>query len=1107
MTGGSESAIERRDLRARAVPSSRAVLGIASLGFFLAFLDATIVNIAFPDVARSFPETSIGGLSWILNGYNVVFAAFLLPFGRLADVFGRKRIFLAGLAFFGFGSLLCALAWSVDALVAFRVVQALGAAAMVPAGLALVLHGFEAEQRSHAVALISAIGALAAGLGPAVGGLLIAIADWRLVFLINVPIGAVAYVLASRGLVESRETGRRRLPDMPGAAIFALSVAALVVAIVNGADWGWASAGVIGCLAATALGLAIFVGRSRRHRAPVIDARLFANRTFSVANSISLIGAAGFFGYTLLNVLFLTGVWDYTVLQAGLAITPGPFVAAAIAGPFSRLAIRIGYRPVVIIGGLIWGAGVMWLVARVGPEPAYLKEWLPGVVLLGIGAGITFPNVSAAAVASAPGESFATATGVSSVVRQVGAAVGVAVVVAVLGTPDSIQGALDAFDNAWMFAGGCLIAAAIGGLAIGSVAPAQSAARTPALADAMRVALAPPHVSSFEAKAPPIADLPLAVPSDDGRPLHESLGDFLARVPLFSTLEAGLIEEVAATASEVRLDAGDWLFREGDAGDAMYVVRAGRIEIVDAEGKVFRELGKGAALGELALITGEPRAASIRAARDCELVEISQASFQRLLDSSLELSRALNLQLARQLGESEGVKFAARPLAATIMLLDLGDADRVAMLADDLTGALRHHAPGARVLASPEHEEEGAAGFGGLLDRAESEASIVVLPVEPDSSPAWRAFCIQQADRILLVAGPGETIDGDLDPALKAADLIACDAGPGSGALAELANAIEPIEHHPLRRDHRAGDVARLARRLCGRSVGLVLSGGGARAFAHIGVIEQLEAAGILVDRIAGVSMGAFIGGLYAAGLDAEEIDAIAYENGVRRYPLNDWRFPRHAMIQGERFHEMLKSVFGTVRFEELQRSFLCASADLRRSELVVHRHGALVDHIGTSMCLPVLAPPQVRGERLLIDGGLIDNLPVETMAELGEGPLIAVDIRGGDGSSSSHARAEDGGVTEAGSSGFTNRPPPGLGETLGRLFLLASSNTAQASRKHANLVIEPRSPGVGLLEFHQIDAAVEAGRRATEVALEAAPAELFASVTPIARGSASHAS
>jgi NTE family protein len=1091
VTGGLSS-IERRNLRSRSVPSSRAVLGIASLGFFLAFLDATIVNIAFPDIAMSFPEASIGGLSWVLNAYNVVFAAFLLPFGRLADVFGRKRVFLAGLAVFVVGSALCATAWSVDALVAFRVIQALGAAAMVPAGLALVLHGFEAEQRSHAVALISAIGALAAGLGPAVGGLLIAVADWRLVFLINVPIGAAAYVLASHRLVESRVAGRRRLPDMPGAAIFALAIALLVVAIVNGTEWGWASAGVIGCVAVSALALVVFVSRSRRHRAPVVDASLFTNRTFAVANTISVIGAAGFFGYTLLNVLFLTSVWDYTVLQAGLAITPGPFVAAAIAGPFSRLALRIGYRPVVVAGGLIWAAGLIWIIARVGPEPAYVEEWLPGLVLLGVGAGITFPNVSAAAVSSAPGESFATATGVSSVVRQVGAAIGVASAVAILGTPDSLQGAMSAFDDAWTFAAACLFVAAVGGLAMGTVAPAQSAARMPALADAMRMALAPPHVSRFEANPAPVADVPLPVRTRDTDAATESLGEFLGRVPLFSALDAAMLEEVAATASEIRVDAGEWLFREGDAGDAMYVVRAGRIEIVDGSGNAFRELGRGAALGELALITGEPRAASIRAARDCELVEIGQADFQRLLDSSLELSRALNLQLARQLAESEGVKFAARPIAATICVVALGDSERAQELAQDLAGSLRNHAPAVCLAETQSNGGTGdAAAFGARLDRAEADTGVVVLPVDPRSTPEWRRFCIQQADRILVVAAPGDGIDGELDPALREADLVACDVEPGSGGLADLVELIDPIEHHPLRTAQRGADVARLARRLCGRSVGLVLSGGGARAFAHIGVIEQLESAGIAVDRIAGVSMGAFLGGLYAAGLDPEEIDAIAYDSFVRRYPLNDWRFPRHSMIQGQRFAEMLEGVFGDVRFEELGRSFFCASADLRRSELVVHRSGRLGDHIGTSMCLPVLAPPQVRGERLLIDGGLIDNLPVESMAELGEGPVIAVDIRAGGGP----AGASNGAGHEefvAATPGFTDRPAPGLGETLGRLFLLASSNTAQASRKHANLVIEPRSPGVGLLEFHQIDAAVEAGRRATEAALEAAPAELF---------------
>src|SRR6202035_4686823 len=179
-------------------PSSRKVLAIASLGAAVAFIDATIVNIAFPDIARSFPATPISSLSWVLNAYNIVFAAFLVAAGRIADLLGRRRMFIFGLELFTAASLLCAVAPSADALIAFRVMQALGAAFLVPASLALVLSAFPPDRRSHGVALLSAVAAAAAGLGPSLGGLLVAADDWRLVFLVNLPIGAAAIVLARR---------------------------------------------------------------------------------------------------------------------------------------------------------------------------------------------------------------------------------------------------------------------------------------------------------------------------------------------------------------------------------------------------------------------------------------------------------------------------------------------------------------------------------------------------------------------------------------------------------------------------------------------------------------------------------------------------------------------------------------------------------------------------------------------------------------------------------------------------------------------------------------------------------------------------------------------
>jgi len=227
-------------------PSPRTVLAVAALGGAVAYIDATIVNIAFPDIARSFPGTSLSALSWVLNAYNIVFAAFLMAAAGIADSLGRRRVFVFGLGLFTVGSLLCAIAPSAGALIAFRVVQALGAACLVPSALALVLNAFPPAHRRHGVALLSAVGAAAAGFGPSLGGLLVTAANWRLVFLVNVPVGVAAALLARRRLVESRAPGRRRIPDLPGTLLFAIAIGALVLGIVKGHEWGWGSAPVIG---------------------------------------------------------------------------------------------------------------------------------------------------------------------------------------------------------------------------------------------------------------------------------------------------------------------------------------------------------------------------------------------------------------------------------------------------------------------------------------------------------------------------------------------------------------------------------------------------------------------------------------------------------------------------------------------------------------------------------------------------------------------------------------------------------------------------------------------------------------------------------------------
>jgi predicted acylesterase/phospholipase RssA len=275
--------------------------------------------------------------------------------------------------------------------------------------------------------------------------------------------------------------------------------------------------------------------------------------------------------------------------------------------------------------------------------------------------------------------------------------------------------------------------------------------------------------------------------------------------------------------------------------------------------------------------------------------------------------------------------------------------------------------------------------------------------------------------------------------------------------------------------------------------VGIVLSGGGARAFSHIGVLEELMAAGVTIDRVVGVSMGSFVGALFAMGLDCDEIDARCFEEWVQRRPLADYTLPRHSLIRGERVKAMLQRTFGTIAIEELPRSFMCGCTELRSGRFVLQRYGPLWETVGFSMCLPVIAPPQVRGREMFIDGSLVDNLPVGAMADLSEGPVVAVDVKATfERPAKGRQAATDGQAERSARQRRRAERPPGFGETLTRVLLLSSANTSDAARRHADLVITPRAEGVGLLEFTQIDVAREAGRVAARKALEHAPVALF---------------
>lgn len=473
------------------------VLSVTSIAGFMTFLDATIVNVALPDLARSFPSVTPAGLSWVLSAYAIAFAAFLIPAGRAADLGGRRRVFNLGLAIFCTASALCGLAPSVTMLVAARVVQAVGAAMLVPTALALLLPEFPLERRSTAVGIWGAVAGVAAATGPSLGSAIVVSVGWRWVFLVNVPIGLLAWAWGRGVLRESRDPEAGARPDFAGAVLLGGATALLALGIVEGRGWGWTDARILGAFAGAAALLPLFVMRSRRHPSPVLDLSLFRVRAFTIANASTLLFAAAFYASLLNNVLFLTGVWQYSVLGAGLAITPAPLLAAATAGPAGRLADRFGHRVVVVPGALLYAAANLWFATHAGVRPSYGADWLPGALLLGAGVGFAFPTLGSAAATSLPPARFAVGSAVIGTARQLGGAIGVAALVAILGAP-SLAEAPAAFDRAWMVIGAAGLLSGLIALWLRRPEPARALSPVPAAAGVH----APRHVHRIPAPVP-----------------------------------------------------------------------------------------------------------------------------------------------------------------------------------------------------------------------------------------------------------------------------------------------------------------------------------------------------------------------------------------------------------------------------------------------------------------------------------------------------------------------------------------------------------------------------------------------------------------------------
>ncbi|BFU46623.1 MFS transporter [Krasilnikovia sp. MM14-A1004] len=430
-----------------------------SIGVFASLLDLFIVNIAFPDLQADFPAAGLSELSWVLNGYAIVFAALLVPAGRMVDLYGRKRGFIVGLTVFTGASLACAAASSVETLVAARLLQGAGAAILGPASLGVVLPAFAPRARPAVIAAWAAVGAVGAAAGPPLGGLLVQ-AGWRWVFLVNVPLGLISLGYAARRLRESRDPNGGGLPDLVGTLALMTGVAALTLALVKGRAWGWTDmrTSLVFGLAATATATAVW--RSARHRVPVLELPMLRVPSFALAVGSAMAFFAAFSALILSGVLFLTQVWGHSVVRAGLELTAGPLAALVAAGVASRIGPRLGMGTLGAIGGALVAAGIGLNAVRLGLTPDYLGTYLPGQVIGGLGVGLAMPSFTAVAVAAVGPARFSTAIGISSMFRQVGGALGVAAFVAIVGTP-AHHDALDAYRDGWTF---MVLAALVGGL-------------------------------------------------------------------------------------------------------------------------------------------------------------------------------------------------------------------------------------------------------------------------------------------------------------------------------------------------------------------------------------------------------------------------------------------------------------------------------------------------------------------------------------------------------------------------------------------------------------------------------------------------------------------
>jgi EmrB/QacA subfamily drug resistance transporter len=404
-------------------------LGAVSLGLFMIMLDNTVVNVALPSIQQSL-GLSLSELEWVVAGYALTFAALMLTGGKLADLLGRRRVFVAGLVVFTLASLACGLAGSAEVLIGARVVQGIGAAMMNPATLSIITATFPPRQRGTAIGIWAGVSALALAIGPLVGGLLSEHVDWSWIFFVNVPVGIVAIAAAYAFIDESRDTSRDQRPDVPGLVTSGVGLFALTYALIEANSHGWGLTRILGAFALAAVSLAAFVLLELRQRRPMLDLTLFRNATFSGANVAMLLVALAMFGVFFYVSLYVQQILGYSPVEAGASFLPATILIAVLAPFVGRVVDRVGSRWLTSSGMVLLALSLV-LFARLGTGSSYW-EILPGLVVMGVGMALTMTPTTAAAMGSVPRDQAGVGSAVLNSMRQVGGSLGIAITGAIV---------------------------------------------------------------------------------------------------------------------------------------------------------------------------------------------------------------------------------------------------------------------------------------------------------------------------------------------------------------------------------------------------------------------------------------------------------------------------------------------------------------------------------------------------------------------------------------------------------------------------------------------------------------------------------------------------